>query len=366
MGLPFLLSLFPTILCFLASFLLKKYRIFGFIIAIILSDITRGNLLTGFPWNLPIHGFIEIKYFMNLLPNIGFYALNSMIILLSFLPAFLWLNKSNKKALFCILLCTLITLGFIILSKPLTAIKPKIETPIIMIQANISQHEKWQPESIERNFNRYLDMTSEAIKSDRSNIIIWPETAIAQYLLAVPQFNKRFKNFLASLPEQSILVTGFLNYAYDRHYNSLAVFDKTGEIIKMYDKHHLVPFGEYMPFGLDTITGFSNFYSGEKPVPIRIDTLDFNFLPLICYESIFQKYSYQAAKADFLINITNDSWFGNTAGPYQHFDHMILRAIETQKPALRLSGNGLSGYIHTDGNVSHKTFLNEKTSIIID
>ena len=106
------------------------------------------------------------------------------------------------------------------------------------------------------------------------------------------------------------------------------IFNRNAEIVGRYDKHHLVPFGEYMPFGLDTITGFSNFTSGDKPQLLRADNLDLNIMPSICYEGIFPRYAKNSTDNSVLINITNDAWFGNTAGPYQHFDHIVFEQLK--------------------------------------
>jgi apolipoprotein N-acyltransferase len=234
---------------------------------------------------------------------------------------------------------------------------PPLPDNIIMVQANIPQDEKWDSQYIERNFNRYVDKSLGVIQSSRPHIVIWPETAISYYLLDHDQFRVRFQNFLANLPPQSILITGILTYNDNHdHFNSIIVYDRDGQIIARYDKHPLVPFGEYMPFGLDTVTGFNNFKSGSPPKPL--ETPLGHFMPLICYESIFSHYAAAGPDNSILLNLTNDAWFGNTAGPYQHFDHMVFRAMETSSPALRLSGNGVSGLISPHGDILNVTQLN--------
>ncbi len=320
-----------------------------------MADIARGHLFTGFPWNLPAHTWVNIDIMMATLPFIGLWGLNSLTIILFCLPVFI----QNKITRTCYIIL-LIGLSFLSFPKDGSMSLPQ---NISLIQANIPQHEKWDPKFIWRNFDRYIEMSNQTILNQEPQIIIWPETAISQNFLNYKQPYQEFRNFLKSLPENSILITGYLNFKVDKAYNSLVVFNRDGDMIAQYDKHHLVPFGEYMPFGLDTITGFSNFQEGGAPELIRLDKQNINFLPLICYESIFPRHSKAATQGSIIIQITNDSWFGNTAGPYQHFDHARLRAIENRRPFIRLSGNGLSGVINENGHIQSLSQLNKKAII---
>lgn len=351
-GLPFILALFPTILLSIIS-RIKRFRIPLFIVGLIIADIARGFLFTGFPWNLPTHTWTRTNVMMVTLPHIGFWSLNSLTIILFCLPLLL----KNLFRYVYIALFALIT--FI----PITIINTESNLPdnIIMVQANISQHEKWDRNYIWRNFDRHIDMSLTAIKNSEPQVIIWPETAIAEGFIQSPVPRTEFLNFLTSLPKDSLLITGYLNYEGDNAYNSIAIFNRDGQIISKHDKHHLVPFGEYMPFSLDTVTGFSNFTAGAKPASLAVNKI--NFIPLICYESIFSKYVGRAENNALLLNLTNDSWFGNTAGPYQHFDHMIFRTMESGIPAVRLSGNGISAIIRSDGTPLNISKLNEQSII---
>jgi apolipoprotein N-acyltransferase len=299
---------------------------------------------------MPIHGWINSDLIREALPYITLYGLSSLIIITFGLTAIIsWKWRG------------LITLILIILFFfPLNQKPMKLDNNIIMVQANIPQNEKWEPEFIARNFNRYIDMSLNAVETNEPQIIIWPETAISQYLLENRSYLERFVSFLSNLPQDSILITGVLTYDdFGNHFNSLISYNQSGNIIARYDKHHLVPFGEYMPFGLDTITGFNNFQYGPPPKMIRLDSnIRFSFVPLICYESIFTHYSTITTDSGVLLNITNDSWFGNTAGPYQHFDHARFRAAENKTMVLRLSGNGISAIISQHGNILLSSRLN--------
>ena len=360
MGLPFILALFPTVFVCGFFFLTRSVEVSRFfkviliVLCLIIADIARGNLFTGFPWNLPAHTWTQTDVMMNTLPHIGFWGLNSLTIILFCLPVLLQ-NKLRATYIVC-----LISICLIPIQKSQTNTIPD---NVIMIQANIPQHEKWDRNYIWRNFDRHVEMSLSAIINNDSQIIIWPETAISQNFITAATPRAEFLRFLSSLPKGSILISGYLSFKNDHAYNSIAIFNRDGEIISQYDKHHLVPFGEYMPFGLDTVTGFSNFSSGEKPQIIDLHDNNFSFLPLICYESVFSRYLPSTVNGLAILNITNDSWFGNTAGPYQHFDHMIFRTIESGRPAIRLSGNGLSGIINKDGIATHLSMLNKISTI---
>ena len=356
-GLPILLCITPALLLGLTG-LLPKFRLPTIIVVLIIIDVIRSVLLTGFPWNMPIHGFIHSDIIKTILPLIGFHPLNAFIVLFLCIPTcLLYLQKKLRYIGYGLYSIVCLFIGFYPISQ-IQSSTQSIPENIVMVQANIPQNEKWSQDYLERNLSRYIEMTKDGIKNDRPHIIIWPETAISQSLLTYPNLHKQFYNFLNDLPDGSYLITGYLYRNQEGHYNSLAVLDKYGIIENIYDKHHLVPFGEYMPLGLDTITGVSNFQSGTIPSTIDIRDRNFRFLPLICYEIIFSSYAKAITDNSIILNITNDAWFGNTAGPYQHFDHAILRAIENRAMVFRLSGNGLSGIILPDGRVAYLTGLN--------
>lgn len=364
-GLPFLLSLFPTFFIGLASYA-PKFKALAYILAFIVADLARSHLFTGFPWNLPVHTWAHNDLIMssNLLPNLGLYGVNSLTIIALALPYFAFMACQYKKIIGLFTITLYASIFFY--NMPIKEIeKRNSDHIIVMIQGNIAQKDKWNPDKIWDNFDRYITMSQNAIETKKPHIIIWPETAISQRLIETHRGHKIFTSFLSRLPEGSVLITGILTYHDDNHFNSIHVYDTQGTILSSYNKHHLVPFGEYMPLGLETITGFSGFTSGEVPNHINIKHLDFSFLPLICYESIFPRYSLTTNNSRIILNLTNDAWFGKTAGPYQHFDHMIFRALETEKSAIRLSGNGISGFIHGNQRILKQSTFNKQSTLIL-
>jgi apolipoprotein N-acyltransferase len=363
-GLPFLLSLIPAV-CLTPTAMNKKFKLPLIIIMLCVADFFRGHILTGFPWNMPAHGWVQTELMMSILPHIGFYGLNSLTIILFCLPALILTLKAKTKIFVGVTYASLLCLLFFPFEiKTNTQSLGSLDN-IIMVQANIPQTEKWNADYIDRNLDRYITMSEDAIISRESHIIIWPETAISQNLLSYPDLQNQFYQFLNTLPKGSLLITGYLYQNADGFYNAMAILDTNGEIIDIYNKHHLVPFGEYMPFNLGTLTGVSGFQTGEKPRIINLPSFNFNILPQICYEIIFSRYARAVNNNALILNITNDAWFGETAGPYQHFDHAIFRARETGRPVLRLSGNGISGLISGEGLIYSATLLNEQKTVAI-
>jgi apolipoprotein N-acyltransferase len=223
-----------------------------------------------------------------------------------------------------------------------------------LVQAAIPQSLKWLPETRRRNFERHLSM-SLVQGHDEASHIVWPETA-AQFLLAEDGDARAAVGAVA--PPGGTVLTGTVrrDAATGQVWNSLLAIDAGGAVVGVYDKFHLVPFGEYMPLrgllGLDKLTaGGTDFSAGPGPRSLRVPGLP-PFSPLICYEAIF---SGAVADPDdrpaWLLNVTNDAWFGRSAGPYQHFAAARLRAIEEGLPLVRAANTGISAVVDPYGRI---------------
>ena len=162
-------------------------------------------------------------------------------------------------------------------------------------------------------------------------------------------------------------------YENQKIYNSLLVLDNELNILGKYYKNKLVPFGEFLPFenilsnlGFKKITqGYQSFSADKKEIPIKLN--NYNFIPLICYEIIYSgKINKSKKNYDFILNISEDGWFGNSIGPYQHFSHSIFRSIEEGKPLIRSSNNGISAFINPKGQVIDKNLTTDKGFIEIN
>lgn len=392
-GLPFLLSLFPAICVSVAKGLQNIFGLPALLTAILIisgligADYARSTLFTGFPWNLPAHTWAKTPQIMALLPYIGLFGLNALTIAFFAITAVIITMWQMTGRIIASIAFLIFIGGFVVYWSFAASLLPALthnsslddmndRYQVHMIQANISQETKWDPKYVWKNFQTYLAMTRDVVDPNgKPALIIWPETATSANFLSYPEANSEFQSFLTSLPIGSILITGFLNSNYRHepplHYNSVAVFDTQGNILTQYDKHHLVPFGEYIPYQslipIGTVTGFEGFQTGAKPQALPLSpSLGLNILPLICYEIIFPRYVNDKVDNGLVINTTNDAWFGKTAGAYQHFDHAVYRAKESNIPVLRLSGNGISAVIDAQGRVQKATKLNQTAQISLN
>jgi len=245
-----------------------------------------------------------------------------------------------------------------------------------IVQANIDQANKWAPENSAEIFTDYLDLTkSGAAGLDGIDIVIWPETAVPFPLADSPD---ALLAIGAVLPDGTSLVVGSGRIVEDagaedgtgaeRIYNSLLVVDDQGRVIGSYDKIHLVPFGEYLPFqdfleslGIMQLTGVRGGFSpGTGPRLLAIPRAP-PASPLICYEIIFpDEVTEKAARPGWLLNVTNDAWFGSSAGPYQHFHQAQVRAIEQGLPVARAANTGISAVIDAYGRILAEIGLGER------
>jgi apolipoprotein N-acyltransferase len=243
-----------------------------------------------------------------------------------------------------------------------------------IIQGNIEQDKKWDPAYQDTVLEIYKDLSLKAASSSPS-LIIWPETALPFCFDADRRYTRELISFQnqinAYLLVGSILVKEKIHDRYTLS-NSAVLLDKDGNTVYTYDKIHLVPFGEYVPlhkalFFIDKlVVGIGDYVRGARH--IRAETPFGSFATLICYEVIFPGLvrKFYANGGDFIVNITNDAWFGKTTGPYQHFSTAVFRAVENRKPLIRSANTGISGYIDSNGRILSKTDLFQRTILVSD
>lgn len=322
------------------------------------ADYARGHLLTGFPWNLEGTIWAEVLPMLQITSVIGVYGLTLLTLVIACLPAVLVGNSKMGRVVCATGVSALLLLavwGGVRLTTNAGSATP---THIRIVQPNLAQAHKWDEASREAHFQALLDMSS-APSAKPLAMIVWPETAATFYL---EEDDTHRRAIAATLGENSLLLTGVIrrNILTDNklHYsNSLVAIDRSGRIAAAYDKFHLVPFGEYIPFRnilpLRTLANLGvDFTAGSGLQTLHLDGLP-AFSPLICYEAIFP---HEVARPDdrpeMLVNITNDGWYGKTAGPYQHFISARLRAIEEGIPLIRAANTGISGVIDAYGRIT--------------
>jgi apolipoprotein N-acyltransferase len=239
-------------------------------------------------------------------------------------------------------------------------------TELRIVQPNIDQAHKWIASEREAHFQRLLDLTA-APSMRPLTYIVWPETASTFYL-GEDAVHRRA--IAAVMPRGAYLLTGVIRLDRDatgtvtHYYNSLIAMDDGAHIAAIYDKFHLVPFGEYIPFRnilpLPTLAALGvDFTAGSGVRTLHIDNLP-SFSPLVCYEAIFPgEVADRNDRPRFLVNVTNDGWYARTAGPYQHFASARVRAIEEGLPLARSANTGISGVIDAYGRIKVKLDLSD-------
>jgi apolipoprotein N-acyltransferase len=243
-----------------------------------------------------------------------------------------------------------------------------------IVQGNIEQDRKWEPAYQDAVMETYKELSLKAVQ-DSPSIIVWPETAVPFFFMADKAYSEDLIEFQHRLNSYflfgTILVRGKQGNR-SLFSNSAVLLDESGKVTYTYDKIHLVPFGEYVPlrkilfFINKLVVGIGDYAHGTKY--LRAETPSGSFAPLICYEIIFPGLvrKFYANGGDYMVNITNDAWFGRTNGPYQHFSMAVFRAVENRKPVIRAANTGISGFIDSSGRILSRTSLFQETVLTED
>jgi apolipoprotein N-acyltransferase len=359
-------------------------RIFIFALCFGAIEILRGHIFTGFPWNSFGYAFAATDLTMQSASLLGLDGLSVLAFAIFAAPTLLDGQSGSRFARNA-------AVGFVVVSVAgvlgyggwrlsLDVPEPANETRLRIVQPSIPQAEKWRPDLRDRNFERLLELSDVATSPEAGgaidrDIIIWPESALPFYYQDQPVARQAVAGLLRP---GSILVTGLLRYDVQTEgdakiFNAIAMIDATGAIAARYDKVRLVPFGEYLPFqdflerwGIRQLTDLpGGFAPGESVMPMRHARLP-SFWPLICYEVIFPGFlprGTDAPRPAFLLNVTNDAWYGDTPGPRQHLRQAQMRAAEQGLPMARAANNGISALINAKGIVVSELPLDAATVI---
>ncbi len=372
--LPASLAIFYGLMTYIFSILYSKNAASSFFIFSILFgtiEFIRGSVLTGFPWNLIAFSFSKSIYFIQILSMIGTYSFNLICISLFTVPALFILRKSRVEIMVCFLFILLSTaflvLGHIKNDNFNSSESVKNSYTIKAISPNISLDRFYSKQDELKIINELIELSAPTKKDP--TIYLWPEGIIPDsYLKEMSVYKKLFLN---NFGEDDLIIMGLTSVEKknDKNlfFNSMAIFNNKLELIENYNKVELVPFGEFIPFenifsliGLKTVTnGYQSFTSGETRFPINIKNskIDLNLLPLICYEIIYSGKLSRDNNFDYIINISEDGWFGNSIGPKQHLAHSIFRSIESGKYIIRSANNGISAIINPIGIVEQEVKL---------
>ena len=369
--LPAFLAVFYGLMTYLFSILYSKSVVNSFFIFSILFgtiEFVRGSILTGFPWNLISFSFSNSIYFIQILSIIGTYSFNLICISLFTVPALFILRNSRTEIMIC-LFFILVSAVFLIFGyikndnfNSLESVKNSYK--IKAISSNISLDRFYSNQDELKIINELIELS--APTKIEPTIFVWPEGIIPDSYL---RDMSGYKNlFLNNFGDDDLIIMGLNSMKKKDNknlfYNSMAIFNNKLDIIAKYNKVNLVPFGEFTPFekilsliGLKTVTNsYQSFSSGKTRVPLNIKNskIDLNLLPLICYEIIYSGKLSRNNNFDYIINISEDGWFGNSVGPKQHFSHSIFRSIESGKYIIRSTNNGISVIINPVGIIEQK------------
>ncbi|MFH1825490.1 MAG: apolipoprotein N-acyltransferase [Candidatus Firestonebacteria bacterium] len=365
------LGLYVGVFCSLLSFTNLLFAPFLWVT----FEFARAHFLSGFPWvligysqfgNIPL---IQISSFT------GVYGISFLVVLINAGIAYFFLNVFKGSRVFLVLTVTIIIFiicyayGLMMIagyvtkdeyeksSKLAEDIDRRIKVSVL--QGNIEQDQKWSEEYADKTFNIYEGLTKEASK-DSPELIIWPETAAPIYLKYDKKNFKKVKKIVESGNTYSLIGApdAFIDKDYNikESFNSAFLVSKEGRILSKYDKIHLVPFGEYVPYKdvfpfIQKLTkGTSDFSSGGMYTVFNGPD---KFSVLICWEVIFPEPARKFVKngANFLVTISNDAWYRKSAAPYQHFITLPFRAVENKVNIIRAANTGVSGFVDYKGEI---------------
>jgi apolipoprotein N-acyltransferase len=380
---PLLLSLFFGIGIFLIGPFVEKNISFILLFSVVfsLSEFVRGNILTGFPWNLISYSWSWSQESIQVLSLIGTYSL-SLISLTFFCFPFIFFQKKFIKKnfiFFSILLIIFITnylYGFYKINEKNFIFDKNIKIKIVSPNFSLNDY---STESELTQLERLINLSNP--DKEKKTVFIWPEGIFYEsYLTDIHRYKDLFKK---NFSDKHLIVLGINNFnetenlSNKKYFNSLVIIDNNLEITSVYNKINLVPFGEFLPFektfamfGIKKLTkGYNSFSSGQNRELIELNK-NFNeklVLPLICYEIIYTgRIKEKNQFPDLVINISEDAWFGQSIGPHQHFSKAIYRAVEEGVFVARSANRGISALINPSGQVVKSLYTGESGSIDIN
>ncbi|KKN64994.1 hypothetical protein LCGC14_0486240 [marine sediment metagenome] len=337
-------------------------RSWPLIILLPAGELLRGYLFTGFPWGMFSQGLVNLWPGQGL-AVIGPYGMTLLFVGLAVACA----RPASGGLLRRVGMYALWGVAALLLILPFNRSGAALtDFTIRMVQPNAAQKDKWDPAKIPEFFDRQLALTSAppAPGSPEPDLILWSETAIAWPL----DLAQGALDYISAAADGKPVVLGVQRRTETQFYNSAVLLGPSANVTQTYDKHHLVPFGEYVPFadvmnrwGIRGIA--SQFNSGFSAGP-GAELMDLGplgqALPLICYEAVFARDVNAAPKRPaFLMQLTNDAWFGKGQGPLQHLAQARMRAIEQGLPMARVANTGVSAMIDPWGQVTASLALNQ-------
>ena len=367
-GLAAVLALFPALAALAHSRLVRLRAFAGAPVAAVAFAATwtgaewlRGHVVTGFPWNLAAYALTDLPAIRQPAAWVGSYGLSFLVALAGAWLGAALLARGRARALPFGLALALIALTWGAGTwRAGQELRPESGVRVRIVQGNIPQTEKWAPGSRERMLETYLRLSA---RPGRFDVLLWPETAFPGFLDEDATARARIAD---SLPEGVLLLTGAPDRVESeggtRYFNTIQAYDRRGEVLNGYAKHHLVPFGEYVPqrdwLPLPRmVESLGDFSPGTGPRTLTLAGVP-PVAPAICYEIIFPGHVVDGlVRPDWIFNATNDAWFGTTFGPEQHLGAARMRAVEEGLPVFRAANTGISAVIDAHGEVLRRLDL---------
>jgi apolipoprotein N-acyltransferase len=346
-------------------------RILALAAALTATEWLRGHVLSGFPWNSFGYSLTGPLVLAQSASVLGLWGLTLLAVAIFASPATLADEATDTRRRWLPLTLGILTLALMagygawrLHRTPTTFVD---DVRLRIMQPNLPQDEKFNYGARQKIMSHYLSLSDRATGPQSSGLrdvthLIWPESAFPFFLTREPEAMRQIADLL---PAGTVLLTGAARYADTppgqprRAYNSVYAIDHEGNVLSVYDKVHLVPFGEYLPFqetleklGFMQLTKVQGgFLSGDRHRSYELRGAP-RFLPLICYEIVFPGAVVPPGeRPGWLLNLTNDAWFGISSGPYQHFQQARVRAIEEGLPLVRAANNGISAVVDPLGRV---------------
>ena len=378
--LSFYMSLYTAAFASLFSYKMSRSKLPAMLLAPLLwvcLEYLRSYALTGFPWSSI--GYTQYKFLpvIQIADMTGVYGVSYLVVAVNGALADIFIARRRKRRMPLFSLTPTATGGVVLAAAILGILlyghmrlnekRPGAAMRVGIVQGNIEQDVKWDPAYQSEVTGVYKEMTV-AVNDRRPDLIVWPETAVPFYFGADEKLTAELMDFQKGL--DAYLLFGAVTVKADgRLANSAILLGRGGPALYAYDKIHLVPFGEYVPlkgalFFIDKLAaGIGDYVPGKEH--IKAQTPMGKFGTLICYEIIFPGLvrKFYQKDGDFIVTITNDAWFGDTTGPYQHFSMAVLRAVENRKPVIRAANTGVSGFIDSSGRILKRSSLFQRQAL---
>jgi apolipoprotein N-acyltransferase len=378
-GMPIILSAFTALGTYAAGLARQRLgmtglaRICAFAVTWGAAEWLRGHVLTGFPWNLVGYvwagGFPGALAMLQTTAWVGIYGLSFVTVLAACLPALFGKPLLTPLSPLRRFLPAIAAAALILIPAGAGAMRLNLlptvttDTWLRLVQPSIAETSKWNTAEADANFHRLIELST-APAEHKLAAVIWPEAA-ATYLL---ERDAEHRDAIAAVaPPGGYVLTGTLRgppppLPVTAVWNSIDAIDGSGRVTAQYDKAHLVPFGEYMPLDdwlpIKKFTpGAIDLSAGPGPRTLALASLP-PFSPLICYEAIFPGAILDPRdRPAWILNVSNDAWYGRSSGPYQHFAMARTRAVEEGLPLIRVANNGITGVVDAQGRVLAHTNL---------